>query len=117
MEFLRDKFTVTEAAPGLSESFFAHLIELRPAIETLIAFKDWAANAKQHMQRVQSRKNSPVAWIGIFVDEVGVALVMHFTKGVQLFSAQKVASMMTQCFEKKMKQDLWTGKTTTSTVL
>ena len=109
MEFLRDKFTVTEAAPGLSESFFANLIEPRPAIETLVAFKDWAANTKQQMLRAQSRKNSPVAWIGIFVDEVGVALVMHFTKGVQLRTAQTVASTMTQCFEKKLKQDLWTN--------
>ena len=69
MEFLRNKLTVTEAALGLSESFFADLLEPRPTYETLVAFKDWAANAKQQMLRAQARKNCSVAWIGIFVDE------------------------------------------------
>ena len=85
------------------------ILNHKAAIEMLIAFKDWVANTKQQMLRAQARKNSPVAWIGIFVDEVGVALVMHFTKGVQLRTAQTVASTMTQCFEKKLKQDLWTN--------
>ena len=107
MEFLRNKLTVTEAAPGLSESFFADLLEPRPTYETLVAFKDWAANAKQHMLRAQTRKNCPLAWVGIFVDKVGVAIVLHFTKGVQLRAAQTAASTLTQFFEKEMQQRLW----------
>ena len=107
MEFLRNKLTVTEAAPGLSESFFADLLEPRPTYETLVAFKDWAANAKQHMLRAQTRKNCPLAWVGIFVDKVGVAIVLHFTKGVQLRAAQTAASTLTQFFEKEMQQALW----------
>ena len=89
MEFLRDKFTLVEAAPGLSESFFADLVKPRPTHETLIAFKDWAAKADQHMTRAKARKNCPVAWIGIFVDQVGVAIVLHFTHGVQLRHKQQ----------------------------
>ena len=107
MEFLRNKLTVTEAAPGLSESFFADLLEPRPAYETLAAFKDWAASAQQHMLRAQTRKNCPLAWVGIFVDKVGVAIVLHFTKGVQLRAAQTAASTLTQFFEKEMQQALW----------
>ena len=107
MEFLRNKLTVTEAAPGLSESFFADLLEPRPAYETLAAFKDWAASAQQHMLRAQTRKNCPLAWVGIFVDQVGVAIVLHFTHGVPLRSAQTAASTLTQFFEKEMQQRLW----------
>ncbi len=107
MEFLRDKLTVTEAAPGLSESFFADLLKLRPAYETLVAFEDWAASAQQHMLRAQTRKNCPLAWVGIFVDQVGMAIVLHFTHGVQLREAQTAASTLTQFFEKEMQQILW----------
>ena len=107
MEFLRNKLTVTEAAPGLSESFFADLLKPRPAYETLVAFKDWAASAQQHMLRAQTRKNCPLAWVGIFVDQVGMAIVLHFTKGVQLRAAQTAASTLTQFFQKEMQQILW----------
>ena len=100
MEFLRDNLTLVEAAPGLSESFFADLVKPRPTHETLIAFKDWAVKANQNMTRAKARKNCPVAWIGIFVDQVGVAIVLHFTHGVQLRAAQTAAKALTQFFEK-----------------
>ena len=107
MEFLRDNLTLVEAAPGLSESFFADLVKPRPTHETLIAFKDWAVKANQNMTRAKARKNCPVAWIGIFVDQVGVAIVLHFTHGVQLRAAQTAAKALTQFFEKEMQQSLW----------
>ena len=70
MDFLREKLTVTAADPGLSETFFADLLQPRPDFDTLVAFAVWSATVQQEMATVKTRKNCPVAWVGLFVDQV-----------------------------------------------
>ena len=57
MDFLREKLTVTAAAPGLSETFFADLLQPRPDFDTLVAFAGWSATVQQEMIATKARKN------------------------------------------------------------
>ena len=106
MDFLRNKITMVPLPTTLPETFFADLLEPRPDITTLTAFESWAVKAQQQITLTQTRKNCPLAWAGIFVDQVGMAIVMHFTHGMQLNSAKSSARTMTQFLEKEMQHRL-----------
>ena len=109
MDFLREKLTVTAAAPGLSETFFADLLQPRPDFDTLVAFAGWSATVQQEMIATKARKNCPVAWVGLFVDQVGVSIILHFAHPLQLCSAKMAARTLTHFLVKDMQQALWSS--------
>ena len=107
MDFLREKLTVAAAAPGHSESFLANLLEPRPDFDTLTAFADWGAKVRQEMLASKARKKCPVAWVGLFVDQVGLSIVFHFAHQLKLCDAKTAARTMTPFLVKGMQQALW----------
>ncbi len=107
MDFLRNKLTVAPSPAGPQKTFFADLLDHRPDISTLAAFESWAVKAHQQMTLAQARKNCPVTWAGIFVDQVGMVIVLHFTHGLQLNAAKSSARAMTHFLEEEMQQRLW----------
>ena len=109
MDFLREKLTVTTADPGLSETFFADLLQPRPDFDTLVAFAGWSATVQQEMAATKARKNCPVAWVGLFVDQVGLSIILHFAHPLQLCAAKMAARTLTHFLVKDMQQALWSS--------
>ena len=109
MDFLREKLTVTTADPGLSETFFADLSQPRPDFDTLVAFAGWSATVQQEMTATKARKNCPVAWVGLFVDQVGLSIILHFAHPLQLCDAKMAARTLTRFLVKDMQQALWSS--------
>jgi hypothetical protein len=91
MDFLRERLSLTTADPGLSDTFLAELFQPRPEFDQLVAFKDWSAKVQQEMTIIQERKNCPVVWAGLFVDRVGLLLILRFAHPLQLCSAKMAA--------------------------
>ncbi len=104
MDFPREKLNMTTADPGLSDTFFADLLQPRPDFDTLVAFTGWSIRVRQEMATVKARKNCPVAWVGFFVDTVGLSIVLHFAHPLQLCSAKMAAMPLTRFLVKDMQQ-------------
>jgi len=106
MDFLHEKFNMTTADPGLADTFFADIIQPRPDFETLVAFNDWSAKFRQEMTTIKARKNCPVAWVGFFVDQDGMSIVLHFEHPLMLCHAKTAARNLTRPLAQDMQKAL-----------
>ena len=77
LDFLREKLALIANVPGPSKTFFADIVQPRPDFEVLSTYAGWGARVQQEVLHAQARKNCQLAWIGVFVDEKGVALVLQ----------------------------------------
>ena len=102
MDFLHEKFNMVKAAPGPTDTFFADIMQSRPDFDKLAAFNDWSTKIRQEMTDVKARKNCPVIWIGIFVDQVGLSFLLQFAHKLQLSDAKKAAIALSRFLCKGM---------------
>ena len=102
MDFLREKFNMVRAAPGPTDTFYVDLLEARPDFDKLAEFNDWSTKIRQEMTDVKARKNCPVIWIGIFVDQVGLSFLLQFAHKLQLSDAKKAAIALSRFLCKGM---------------
>ena len=103
MDFLREKLSLVTAEPGPTDTFFADLLQPRPDFETLTAFNGWSVRLRQEMTAIKARKNCPVAWVGLFVDQAGLSIVLHFAHTLQLCDAKMAAKTLTHFLVKGMQ--------------
>ena len=103
MDFLREKLSLITAEPGLTDTFFADLLQPRPDFETLTAFNGWSVRLRQEMTAIKARKNCPVAWVGLFVDQAGLSIVLHFAHTLQLCDAKMAVRTLTHFLVKDMQ--------------
>jgi len=106
MDFLHEKFDTTTADPGLTDTFFADILQPRPDFATLVAFNGWSAQFRHEMTAIRARKNCPVAWVGLFVDQDGLSIVLHFEHPLMLCHAKTAARNLTRFLVKDMQNAL-----------
>jgi len=104
MDFLHEKFDTTTADPGLTDTFFADILQPRPDFATLVAFNGWSAQFRHEMTAIRARKNCPVAWVGLFVDQDGLSIVLHFEHPLMLCHAKTAARNLTRFLVKDMQK-------------
>ena len=108
MDFLREKLALIANVPGPSKTFFADIVQPRPDFEVLSTYAGWGARVQQEVLHAQARKNCQLAWIGVFVDEKGVALVLQCTRGMRLNEVKLATRSLTRAWlDDEMQGRLW----------
>ena len=108
MDFLREKFALVANAPGPSKTFFADIVQPRPDFDVLSTYASWGARVQQEVLNAQARKNCQLAWIGVFVDEKGLALVLQCARGLRLNEVKLATRSLTRAWlDDEMQARLW----------
>ena len=108
MDFLREKLALSANVPGPSKTFFADIVQPRPDFEVLSTYAGWGARVQQEVLHAGARKNCQLAWIGVFVDEKGVALVLQCTRGIRLNEVKLATHSLTRTWlDDEMQGRLW----------
>ena len=103
MDFLKTKPTMAMKSGGFQNTFIADLLESRPPLETLELFNQWVAMVQTQLITVKARKNCPLAWVGIFIDEHGIVLITQFTRGLQICNAKATARLLVNFLGEQMR--------------
>ena len=103
MDFLKTKPVMAMKSGGFQNTFIADLLERRPQLETLEMFSQWVAMVQTQLIAVKARKNCPLAWVGIFIDEHGIVLITQFTRGLQICNAKATARLLVNFLGEQMQ--------------
>ena len=103
MDFLKTKPVMAMKSGGFQNTFIADLLERRPQLETLELFNQWVAMVQTQLITVKARKNCPLAWVGIFIDEHGIVLITQFTRGLQICNAKATARLLVNFLGEQMR--------------
>ena len=55
----------------------ADVFQSRPNVDQIAAFHQWGADAREKMMEAMGRKNSPVLWAALVLDECGLLAVVR----------------------------------------
>ena len=103
MDFLKTKPVMAMKSGGFQNTFIADLLERRPQLETLEMFSQWVSMVQTQLIAVKARKNCPLAWVGIFIDEHGIVLITQFTRGLQICNAKATARLLVNFLVEQMQ--------------
>jgi len=104
MELLREQPVVSLAGPGQAQTFIADIFQPRPAFDEIARFSEaWSTEAAEKMQQAMKRKNCPVTWVQLVIDQHGLLAILRFQHALQLCDAKKAAKVVLGCLPDKQR--------------
>ena len=108
MEFLQARFAF-DLTEGKVDTFVADVFQPRPDFEDAARFHIWSTDAREKMQHAMQRKNCPVEWAGLVIDQLGLLAIVRFQKRLILGSAKNAASSILQCLPDEQRRAVEMG--------
>ena len=103
MDFLKNKPFMAKLSGGFQDTFIADILDRKPQPDTLGVFNQWVPMVQKQMITVKARKNCPLAWAGIFIDEQGIVLITQFARGLQICNAKATVRLLINFMGKQMQ--------------
>ena len=91
------------------DTFVADVFQPRPDFEDAARFHIWSTDAREKMQHAMHRKNCPVEWAGLVIDQLGLLAIVRFQKRLILGSAKNAASSILQCLPDEQRRAVELG--------
>ena len=103
MEFLQARFAF-DLTEGKVDTFVADVFQPRPDFENAARYHIWSTDAREKMRHAMQRKNCPVEWAGLVIDQLGLLAIVRFQKRLILGSAKNAASSILQCLPDEQRR-------------
>ena len=103
MEFLQARFAFN-LTEGKVDTFVADVFQPRPDFENAARYHIWSTDAREKMQHAMQRKNCPVEWAGLVIDQLGLLAIVRFQKRLILGSAKNATSSILQCLPDEQRR-------------
>ena len=103
MDFLKNKPVLAKLSGGFQDTFISDILDRKPQQDTLGVFNQWVPMVQKQMLTVKARKNCPLVWAGIFIDEQGIVLITQFARGLQICNAKATVRLLVNFMGKQMQ--------------
>ena len=83
---------------GKQHTFCADVFECRPEFEKIQSSSSQSVSVREQLEEAMKRKNCPVSWVGLYVDQFGLLAVFVFKHRLILGHAKTTAEAVLQPF-------------------